>query len=242
MGDTPGLVVVLDPPEPGLVVVVELPAAEVTNAPAAPTTPTITPALRTTMAALRALSQAPTPQILLKELPELVMTIDCRQTCRYHRSVTDPSGVTDPPEWFEEVSMPALLRAARGAYGSAIRAALAEAECDDVPPNGSYVIGALARTGAPLGDIIRSLGVSKQAAGQVVDTLVTRGYLDRSTDPADRRRLTINLTERGEAAAEVIRSAVEELDAALVTRVGGDSMAQTRATLAALITLGPGDA
>ena len=117
-------------------------------------------------------------------------------------------------------SLPALLRAARRAYGSAIRADLDEAGLDDVPRSGIYVIGAIARTEAPLSEIIEQLGVSKQAAGALVDTLVTRGYLERSIDPEDRRRLTVTLTERGEAAAVVVRAAVERVDAALIARVG----------------------
>ncbi len=132
------------------------------------------------------------------------------------------------------MSVPALLRAARRAYASAVGGALAEAGYDDVPRDGSFVMSALARTGAPLGDIIGWLGVSKQAAGQLVDTLVTRGYLGRAVDPDDRRRLMVSLTERGEAAAAVIRSAVESLDAALEARVGAEYVAHTRATLAAL--------
>ena len=138
-------------------------------------------------------------------------------------------------DWFDEVPFPALLRAARRAYGAAIRAALADAGCDDMPRNGSYVIGAIARTGASLSQIIKGLGVSKQAAGQLVDTLVTRGYLDRSPDPDDRRRLTVTLTERGHAAATVIRSVIERVDADLAGLVGVEHVAHTRATLAALI-------
>jgi DNA-binding MarR family transcriptional regulator len=144
--------------------------------------------------------------------------------------------VVDGTEWFDEVSFPALLRAARAAYGSAIHAALAEAGADDVPANGSDVIGAIARTGAPLSDIIQWLGVSKQAAGQLVDTLVTRGFLSRAVDPEDRRRLTITLTERGEAVAGVIRTAVDGVDAALTPQVGVEYVAHTRATLAALVS------
>jgi DNA-binding MarR family transcriptional regulator len=141
----------------------------------------------------------------------------------------------DAPNWFDDVGLPALLRAARMTYGSAVRAALSEVGCDDVPRNGSYVIGAIARTGAPLGQIIKDLGVSKQAAGALVDTLVTRGYLERAVDAEDRRRLTITLTERGHAAAAVIRSAVEGVDAELVGRVGPDHVARARETLAALV-------
>lgn len=138
-------------------------------------------------------------------------------------------------DWFADVSFPALLRAARRAYGTVVIEALAEAGCDDMPRNGSYVIGAIARAGAPLSEIINALGVSKQAAGQLVDTLVTRGYLARAADPDDRRRLTITLTERGLAAAEVIRHAVERVDASVLGLVGPEYVAHTRATLAALI-------
>ena len=139
-------------------------------------------------------------------------------------------------DWFDDVAFPALLRAARATYRAAIQEALAEAGCDDMPRNGAFVIGGIARTGAPLSDIVRDLGVSKQAAGQLVDTLVARGYLERSVAPEDRRRLTITLTERGRAAAAVIRSAVDRVDAELLARVGADHVARTRATLAALVT------
>lgn len=141
---------------------------------------------------------------------------------------------------YDEAAFPALLRAARRTYGSAVRAALAEAGCDDVPRNGSYVIAVIARTGAPLSQIIEWLGVSKQTAGQLVDTLVTRGYLDRLVDPEDRRRLTITLTERGHAAAAIVRSAVERVDAELVARVGPEYVAHTRATLTSLIEVDHG--
>src|ERR1700761_5078175 len=105
--------------------------------------------------------------------------------------------------WLEEIVMPALLRHARTTYGAAMRKALAEAGCDDVPKNGLYIIGGLALGAgdAPLGQLVKELGVSKQAAGQLVDTLVLRGYLERMVDEEDRRRLTVTLTARGRMAA-----------------------------------------
>jgi DNA-binding MarR family transcriptional regulator len=141
-------------------------------------------------------------------------------------------------DWPGEVAFPALLRAARAVYGSAIREALSGMGYDDVPRNGIYVIGAIARTGAPLSQIIKALGVSKQAAGQVVDTLVLRGYLDRAVDPGDRRRLTVTLSERGRAAAAVSKAATDRIDTELLQRVGADYLAHTRTTLAALIAGG----
>ncbi|MGA8369791.1 MAG: MarR family transcriptional regulator [Acidimicrobiales bacterium] len=139
------------------------------------------------------------------------------------------------PDSIEDWPLPALLRGARAAYGSAIRAALAETGADDLPPNGPYVIGAIARTAAPLSAIIPQLGVSKQAAGQLVDTLVVRGYLERSVDPDDRRRLVVHLTERGEAAAQLVRSAVEEVDADLEAKHGTKQVQTARHVLASLI-------
>jgi DNA-binding MarR family transcriptional regulator len=145
---------------------------------------------------------------------------------------------TAPDPQLARLALPALLRAARRPYRSATRDALFEAGFDDVPVNGPYVLAALVQTDAPLGRIIEELGSSKQAAGHLVDTLVTRGYLDRSVDPADRRRLTVTLTERGRVAASVVGEAVEHIDAELVGLVGEEDVARTRATLAALAQLG----
>jgi DNA-binding MarR family transcriptional regulator len=139
--------------------------------------------------------------------------------------------------WYDGIALPALLRAARTTYGSAIRAALVEIGCGDVPRNGAFVLGGIARTGAALGDVIRGLGVSKQAGGQVVDTLVVRGYLDRSPDPDDRRRMTLGLTERGRVAAAATRAAIDGVDAELLARVGAEPVAHARRTLGVLIDL-----
>jgi DNA-binding MarR family transcriptional regulator len=139
-----------------------------------------------------------------------------------------------------EISFPVLLRFARDAYVKSIRAAHAAIGCDDLPANGTYVIGAIARFQAPLSDIIAELGMSKQAAGQLVDTLVLRGYLTREPDPADRRRLNLSLTERGQAVASATRAAITSLDAALTARAGAEAVAHTKATLATLPHLEPG--
>jgi DNA-binding MarR family transcriptional regulator len=139
--------------------------------------------------------------------------------------------------WWDDVATPALLRHARTTYGTAIRVRLADVGCEDVPGNGIYVIGAIARTGSPLSEIIASLGMSKQAAGQLVDTLVLRGYLERAADPEDRRRMTVSLTERGGMAAGASREAIEKVDAALVERVGEAAVAHTRVALAALVDI-----
>jgi DNA-binding MarR family transcriptional regulator len=153
--------------------------------------------------------------------------------------------MTDEQPWYAEVSLPALLRHARSTYGKAMRGALEAAGFDDIPANGLYIIGGLAlgAEGVPISALVRDLRVSKQAAGQLVDTLVSRGYVSRTPDESDRRQLIVALTERGQAAAEVQSLARTEVDTQLAHRVGGENMMRTRATLAALIGIGqePGE-
>ena len=72
----------------------------------------------------------------------------------------------------------------------------------------------------------------------MVDTLVLRGYLERAVHADDRRKLTVTLTPRGQAAAAVQAAARMQVDAQLLTRVGADDVARTRRTLAALRDMG----
>ena len=142
--------------------------------------------------------------------------------------------------WYETIVLPALLRHSRTVYGKAMRQALEEAGYDDMPKNGMYVIGGLAMGagGVPLSVLVKELGVTKQAAGQLVDTLVLRGYLQREEDPEDRRKLSITLTKRGETAATAQHAARENIDEQLLARVGRENLLRTRKTLAALVGIG----
>jgi DNA-binding MarR family transcriptional regulator len=137
----------------------------------------------------------------------------------------------------DEIVLPALLRAAGGSYGHAVRASLAAAGYDDVPRNGAFVLGGMVNQGGSAADLVRQLGVSKQAASQLIDVLVIRGYLQRQVDPDDRRRQALEVTERGRAAAAAVRSAVLSVDGQLAELISPDELAALRAGLVALITI-----
>jgi DNA-binding MarR family transcriptional regulator len=143
---------------------------------------------------------------------------------------------TVPPH-DEDPFLPVLLKPGRGVYGLFIRDALTEAGFTDMPANGGYVLGLIGPDGTPLSEVIADLGVSKQTASQLVDTLVIRGYLERNVDPDDRRRMLLALTERGAAASELVYATAQEVNARLVAVVGPERVAHTRETLAALIAL-----
>jgi DNA-binding MarR family transcriptional regulator len=145
-----------------------------------------------------------------------------------------------PRRAVDEVSIPVLLRHARLAYSVAMRSALDAAGYDDIPKNGLYVLGGLAldADAYPLSQLIEALRLSKQAAGQLVDTLVMRGYLNRKVDGEDRRRLQIGLTERGRAAATVLLVAGATVDDLLRSRVATQDLEGARRTLFVLIDIG----
>jgi DNA-binding MarR family transcriptional regulator len=140
----------------------------------------------------------------------------------------------------DEASIPALLRAARGGYGHAIRKELAAAGFDDVPRNGAYVLGGIVNHGGSAGGLVRELGVSKQAASQLIDTLVVRGYLKRSADDEDRRRVRIEVTERGTAAAAAVRAGVQAIETELAASISDEQLAGLRAGLVALCSIREG--
>jgi len=142
-------------------------------------------------------------------------------------------------KWFDQIALPALLRHARTTYGAAMRKALDAQGYDDIPGNGLYIIGGLAlgAQAVPIGQLAREMRVTKQGMGQLIDTLVMRGYLARTPDAADRRQLMITLTARGQAAAEVQTAARAAVDQALAAKVGDEDIARTRRTLAALIEI-----
>ncbi len=137
----------------------------------------------------------------------------------------------------DDLVIPALLRAARGAYGVAIGKRLAAASFDDLPRNGPFILGGMGNHGVAAGDLVRQLGVSKQAAGQLIDTLVLRGYLERQANPDDRRRVTIELTDRGRAAATEVRAGVEDVDRELAAQLTPGQLDGLRAGLVALTTI-----
>jgi DNA-binding MarR family transcriptional regulator len=134
----------------------------------------------------------------------------------------------------EQYATPMLMRSARGVYAQAIRAHLHAIGIDDLPRNGVFVLTGVDASGGPMPDLPSDLGVTKQAVSQLVDILVSQGYLERGPDPDDRRRVSLKLTERGEEVVEASVRAVDEVDHQLSHRVTPEQVAAMRTVLIAL--------
>ena len=61
-----------------------------------------------------------------------------------------------------------------------------------------------------------------------------RGYLERRPDPEDRRRINVEATERGRAAAEAIAAGVEAVEGELAQLISADGVLALRDGLIAL--------
>jgi DNA-binding MarR family transcriptional regulator len=132
------------------------------------------------------------------------------------------------------LAIPTLMRTARGAYASSIRAELHAIGVDDLPRNGAFILAGIDTAGGPRHDLPADLGVTKQAVSQLIDTLVNRGYLERSTDPDDRRRIALKLTERGGQVVAAVSRGVEAVDTQLRERVSPEQIRSMRSALRAL--------
>ena len=133
-----------------------------------------------------------------------------------------------------ELATPTLMRAARGVYAQSIRTELQAIGVDDLPRNGATLLAGIAATGGPRPDLPAGLGVTKQAVSQAVEILARRGYLERNTDPGDRRRISLTLTPRGLQVVDAVVRGVESVDARLLERVPAGQVAAMRTALVAL--------
>jgi DNA-binding MarR family transcriptional regulator len=136
-------------------------------------------------------------------------------------------------DW-NEYATPTLMRAARGVYAQSIRARLQLIGIDDLPENGIFILAGIDTAGGPRRDLPAGLGVTKQAVSQVIDILVHRGYLTRSPDEGDRRRVVLELTDRGHQVVDAATRAVEAVDRQLAERVSAEQVEAMRSALIAL--------
>lgn len=84
-------------------------------------------------------------------------------------------------------------------------------------------------------ELARNMGLSLSRISRVVDKLVVNGYLDRNTDVADRRAITLCLTSKG----KVIRSKIDEVrnecEARLLGTISSSEIEQFRDVISKIV-------
>ena len=81
---------------------------------------------------------------------------------------------------------------------------------DDVRPAHGFAFVRISTGDATTADVAVHLGITKQAAAQLVGHLVDRGYVERRPDPRDRRARLLVLTDRGWACTAAAKEAATE--------------------------------
>lgn len=124
--------------------------------------------------------------------------------------------------------LPALVLRAATQLVDAIQRGVADRGFTDVRPAHGFAFARISAGDTTASDLADHLGVTKQAAAQLVDQLVDRGYITREPDPADARARLLRLTPHGwactRAADDAARDAVaqwqQQLDPATFAALG----------------------
>jgi DNA-binding MarR family transcriptional regulator len=139
----------------------------------------------------------------------------------------------------EALALTAALLAAAGDLTRRIDEGVSARGFDGRPSYG-YAFTRLAPDGATVTDLAVHLGVTKQAASQLVDELVRKGYVERRPHPTDARARLVVMTGRGWACARAAEEVAAEVVAEWVDVVGGEGeMRALRDRLSRIAPYGP---
>ncbi|MBP5940561.1 MarR family transcriptional regulator [Streptomyces acidiscabies] len=113
----------------------------------------------------------------------------------------------------DALALSAVLLAAAGELTRRIHEGVVARGFEGVRPVHGFAFARIAGEGASVGELAGHLGVTKQAASQMVEELVRKGYVERRGRGGDGRVRVVVLTALGwactraaeEAAAEVVR-------------------------------------
>ncbi|HEX6872414.1 MAG TPA: MarR family transcriptional regulator [Micromonosporaceae bacterium] len=111
----------------------------------------------------------------------------------------------------------------------------------DLRPVHGFLFQSLWGAGATSSELAERLGVTKQAAGQLVDDLAERGYLRREPHPQGGRRRLVVLTDQAREHLTVAGAVLHGLEDELAGRLGATSLSDLRTRLAALVRELAGD-
>ena len=95
-----------------------------------------------------------------------------------------------------------------------------EASCCGVTFAQCHAVVEIGRAGSiSLNDLADTLNLDKSTMSRTINNLVTNGMAVREIDPADRRYITIQLTESGQKAFETIEKSMEEFFANIFAKI-----------------------
>lgn len=146
---------------------------------------------------------------------------------------------TAPVTTHDRFGTAALLLGAATQLVDGIQSGMAERGFDDVRPSHGFAFVRISRGDATVIDVASHLGISKQAASQLIEQLVQRGYVQRTPHPTDARSALLSLTARGRACTRAAEESAAETISGWERSVGRARMESLAATLRTVVEPGP---
>ncbi|MFD8302301.1 MarR family winged helix-turn-helix transcriptional regulator [Streptomyces sp. NPDC059690] len=139
----------------------------------------------------------------------------------------------------EAMALSAALLAVAGELTQRINEGVVARGFEGMRPAHGFAFTRLAPDGATVTELAVHLGVTKQAASQLVDEVVRKGYAERRAHPADARARLIVLTERGWACTRAAEAAAAEVVREWADVLGESEVRVLREQLGRIAPYGP---
>ncbi|MFC5905707.1 MarR family winged helix-turn-helix transcriptional regulator [Streptacidiphilus monticola] len=139
----------------------------------------------------------------------------------------------------DALAFSALVLGLSGQLVQDIHARVTAAGFDDLRPAHGFAFARISFGDATTAALAEHLGVTKQAAAQLVEELVRKGYVERLPHPDDARARLLALTERGWAATRAADEAARAAVAPWRDALGGQRFGALVRDLSALAPRGP---
>jgi DNA-binding MarR family transcriptional regulator len=112
---------------------------------------------------------------------------------------------------------------------------LAKRGYEDIRPVHDFALNSILSGAADASQLGRAMSVTKQAAARTISILEERGYVARESDPGDRRRMRLRVTERGIAMLREGESIFDEIRERWENQMGAGSLDTVEAALRQLV-------
>ncbi|MGW2833704.1 MarR family winged helix-turn-helix transcriptional regulator [Streptomyces sp. NPDC001286] len=139
----------------------------------------------------------------------------------------------------EAMALSAALLAVAGELTQRINEGVVARGFEGMRPAHGFAFTRLAPDGATVTELAAHLGVTKQAASQLVDEVVRKGYAERRPHPADARARLVVLTERGWACTRAAEAAAAEVVREWADVLGEGEVRALRDQLGRIAPYGP---
>lgn len=139
----------------------------------------------------------------------------------------------------DALAVAALVLRAATQIVDRISAEMADRGYAAVRPAHGFAFVRIAAEDATVADVAAHLGVTKQAASQLVEQLVSLGYVVREPKPGDARAKLLRLTAAGRACTRAAEAAAAAEITAWREQVGAEEVHRLRRSLERVVAPGP---